>query len=107
APDMPPDLPWLIEMVPEGPTRALLRLLVSSGELGRPFVASLTAPPERLSILRAAFDATVRDPAFVAEAERLRQPVSPSTAQEALAIVEIIYAAPDDVVAAARKIVTR
>jgi len=61
-------------------------------------------PAERIAILRAAFDKTVADPDFIADARQLRLPVSPKSAKEALRTVEAIYATADDIVQAARKI---
>jgi hypothetical protein len=72
--------------------------------LGRPFIASAAAPADRIALLRAALDATVKDPEFAADAGRLRMPVAPKSAQEALGIVQDIYATPDDIVQAARRI---
>jgi hypothetical protein len=46
----------------------------------------------------------VKDPAFIADAQGLRLPISPKTGEEALKTVESIYATPDDIVDAARKI---
>jgi hypothetical protein len=64
----------------------------------------LEPPPDGSSLLRAAFDETVKDPEFLADAGRLRMPVSPKSANEALGIVRDNYATPDDIVQAARKI---
>ena len=50
------------------------------------------------------YEATMQDPQFVAEAQKLRLPISPKTGEEALKVVEEIYATPDDIVAAARKV---
>jgi hypothetical protein len=49
----------------------------------------------------------MKDSEFVAEATKLRLPISPKTGEEALKIVEDIYATPDDIVAAARKVTER
>jgi tripartite-type tricarboxylate transporter receptor subunit TctC len=77
--------------------------LLASAQVGRPFIASQAVPPERIRILRDAFNATMKDPQFVAEIEKLRLPLSPKTGEEALKIVEEIYATPDDIVQAAKK----
>jgi tripartite-type tricarboxylate transporter receptor subunit TctC len=106
APDMPPDVPYSIEIAPSERDRQVLRMLLASAQLGRPFIAAQAVPAERVRILRDAFNATMKDPQFVAEAQRLRLPVSPKTGEEALAIVEAIYATPEDVVQAARKTVS-
>ena len=73
-------------------------------QVGRPFIASSQVPAERIKILREAFAATMTDPDFVKDAEKLRLPVMPKVGDEALKIVESIYAAPQDVVDAARKL---
>ena len=77
---------------------------MASGDVGRPFITSLAAPAGRVRILRDAFNATMKDPQFIAEADKLRLPVSPQTAEDAQKVVEGIYATPDDIVQAARKI---
>jgi tripartite-type tricarboxylate transporter receptor subunit TctC len=103
-PDLPAGIPYSVEIAPSARDREIIRLLVASGQIGRPFIASAAVPAERVRILRDAFNATVRDPQFLAEAQKLRQPVSPKTGEEARRIVEDIYATPDDIVQAARKI---
>jgi hypothetical protein len=46
----------------------------------------------------------MQDPQFIAEAQKLRLPISPKTGEEALKVVEEIYATPDDIVEVARKV---
>jgi len=59
---------------------------------------------ERVELLRRAFDATMRDPDFIADARKLRMPVSPKSGADALRTVEVIYATPEEIVQAARKV---
>jgi tripartite-type tricarboxylate transporter receptor subunit TctC len=77
--------------LPEVPTARELALDAEARELivfaetplltmARPYVAPPDVPPERLAALRAAFDAAHRDPAFVAEANKLGIDISPVTA---------------------------
>jgi exodeoxyribonuclease V alpha subunit len=80
---------------------------VGAGNVLRDLIASQAVPAERVRILRDAFNATMKDSEFVAEATKLRLPISPKTGEEALKIVEDIYATPDDIVAAARKVTER
>jgi tripartite-type tricarboxylate transporter receptor subunit TctC len=103
-PDMPPDVPYAIDIAPTPHDVQIIRLLVSSGNVGRPFIASRAVPADRMKILRDGFDATVKDPDFLADAAKQRLPIAPKNAAEALKTVDDIYATPDDVVAAARKI---
>src|SRR2546430_12415936 len=53
--------------------RSIFKLLSSSSALGHAFMAPPGMPAERLALLRKAFDATIRDKAFLAEAERDRK----------------------------------
>jgi tripartite-type tricarboxylate transporter receptor subunit TctC len=103
APDMPRDIPYSVDIAPTERDRQVIKLLLASARVGRPFIASQAVPPERIRILRDAFNATMKDPQFIAEAEKLRLPISPKTGEEALKIVEDIYATPDDIVQAAKK----
>jgi tripartite-type tricarboxylate transporter receptor subunit TctC len=104
APDMPPEVPYSVDIAPSERDRQVLRMLLASAQVGRPFIASQAVPAERIRILRDGFNATMKDPQFIAELEKLRLPISPKTGEEALQVVEGIYATPDDIVAAARKV---
>jgi tripartite-type tricarboxylate transporter receptor subunit TctC len=104
-PDLPPDVPYEVDIAPSPREADIIRLLTASGQVGRPFLASAMVPPARIETLRAAFDATVKDPEFIADAAKIRMPVSPKSGREALRTVEDIYATADDIVQAARKIV--
>jgi len=104
APDMPPDVPYSVDIAPSERDRQVLRMLLAPTQVGRPFIASQAVPAERVRILRNAFNATMQDPQFIAEAQKLRLPISPKTGEEARKVVEEIYATPDDIVAAARKV---
>jgi tripartite-type tricarboxylate transporter receptor subunit TctC len=71
----------------------------------RPYVASKAVPADRVAVLRAAFNAVLKDPQLLAEAEKLRLPViGPLKGEEAAAYVADMYKASPDVIAAARKI---
>src|SRR5262245_16640412 len=104
VPDMPADVPYSVDIAPSPRDAQVLRMLLASAQLGRPFIASQQVPAERVRILRDAFAATMKDPQFIAEAQKLRLPISPKIGDEALKVVEEIYATPDDIVAAARKV---
>jgi tripartite-type tricarboxylate transporter receptor subunit TctC len=105
APDLPADVPYVADIAPTAREADVIRLLTASGRLGRPFLASAGVPAERVALLRRAFDETMKDPDFIADARKGRWPVSPQSGEEALRTVEGIYATPEDIVQAARKIV--
>ena len=104
---MPASVPFAQDIAPNERARKVIKLLTGSGEVGRPFIASAAVPADRIKILRDAFAATMKDPAFVTEARRLRLPIDPRNAKEALDTVNSIYDAPEDIVQEARKIATQ
>jgi tripartite-type tricarboxylate transporter receptor subunit TctC len=92
-----PDAPTARELAPEGRARALIEL-AEAPLLGmaRPFAAPPGVPEERAQALRSAFLAVHRDPAFLAEAEKLGVDISPVGAQEVLSRIEqMVHGAPD------------
>jgi tripartite-type tricarboxylate transporter receptor subunit TctC len=105
-PDMPKGVPYAVDIAPTKLDGDVIKFLVSSVEVGRPFIASKAVPADRIRILRDAFNATVKDPAFIADATKLRLPVIPRTGEEAEKVVGEIYGASKTVVAAARKLAT-
>ncbi len=60
-------------------------------------------PPERLAALRAAFDATMKDPEFLAMAKKLDVPVNPLGGEALAKLADEIMATPDAVVERLRK----
>ena len=83
--------------------RLALKLLTSRLEAGRPFVAPPGVPPARVAALRKAFDDTMQDPAFLAEANRLLLDVEPMKGEEVAVLVKAVLATPPDVVARVRR----
>jgi tripartite-type tricarboxylate transporter receptor subunit TctC len=84
--------------------RALLGVLSGGDEIGRPFIMSKQVPADRLAILRQAFMATVKDPAFLADMKKLGHPVQPLPGDRAEAIVAKMSGASPDVLKKARAI---
>jgi len=58
--------------------RTLAKVILASGDLGRPIVAPPGVPADRIKILRDGFDKTVADAAFLAEAEKRRLEIDPT-----------------------------
>jgi tripartite-type tricarboxylate transporter receptor subunit TctC len=81
------DVPLLVDLVQGEGNKALVRAYVNVIEIGRPLVAGPGVPADRVTALRRAFDATVKDPAFLAEAEKLQIELGPITGEELQAMV--------------------
>jgi ABC-type phosphate/phosphonate transport system substrate-binding protein len=79
--------------------RKVLDLIFSRQDMAYPFVAPPDLPPEQLKALRQAFDATMKDPEFLAEAKRQNLDVDPLAGEGVAAVVRKAYATPPDVVA--------
>jgi len=60
-------------------------------------------PAERVALLRRAFDATMKDQAFLKEAETMGFEVAPKTGEEIAALVAAAIATPKDIVAKAER----
>jgi tripartite-type tricarboxylate transporter receptor subunit TctC len=93
-----PDTPSILEVARDADQRSALKLIVSRQTMARPYVAPPGIPPERLNALRAAFDATMTDPDFLADAQRQDLEVRPVSGREADALINEIYASPPAVV---------
>ncbi|MDP4592979.1 MAG: tripartite tricarboxylate transporter substrate-binding protein, partial [Beijerinckiaceae bacterium] len=63
-----PDVPNLLSYAKTEADKQLVNLIVSGTELGRPLVAPPGVPAERIKALRAAYAATMKDAAFLADA---------------------------------------
>jgi tripartite-type tricarboxylate transporter receptor subunit TctC len=70
--------------------------------MDRPMLAPPGVPAERVKELRDAFNATMHDPAFLAEAKRRTLQLDPVSGEEMTATLQRAYSAPADVIEAAR-----
>ena len=66
--------------------------------MARPFAAPPGLPPDRVKALRDAFDATMKDPDFLAEMKKLDLEVRPQSGAKVEQLVKEVYAYPPDVV---------
>jgi tripartite-type tricarboxylate transporter receptor subunit TctC len=104
APGMPETLPYAGDLLADAKKKSIFGLLTAGALIGRPFIAPKAVPADRLAALRAAFDATMKDPEFLADADRQRLVVTPMTGPEVEREIKQLYQTPPDVVAAAKEI---
>ena len=98
-----PDTPTVLEFVRDDATRRQLELLMVSQTMDRPVLAPPGVPADRVTMLRAALDAVMRDDAFRAEIERRNLQVDPVRGEEMTRMLQRAFAAPPEVIAAARE----
>jgi tripartite-type tricarboxylate transporter receptor subunit TctC len=98
-----PEVPLATELARNAGARAALELILTQQAMGRPLAAPPQVPPARVAALRRAFEHTLKDPEFLAEAERLALEIDLVTGETLQAMVERMFASPPEVVEAARK----
>ena len=81
-------LPLLLDFAKTEQQKGVLLLLAAPNRVGRPYMAPPGIPADRLATLRKAFDDTVADPAFIAEAERLKLALNAVKGEAVLAIFQ-------------------
>jgi len=93
-----PDVPLVSDYAKDAVDRMVFHMLDYREILGRPYVAPPGVPAARLAALRQAFDDTMRDPDFVAEATRLGMTLEPTDHWGVEKIIVDAYATPKDVI---------
>jgi len=78
--------------------REIFKLIFSRQVMGRPFLAPPGIPADRLAALRKAFDDTMADKDFLAEAAQNKIEINPVSGEQIQALVKEGYQTPQDVV---------
>lgn len=77
-----PGVPRIRDLITDPKEKALWDFVALPSEFGTAYLASPKVPPERIKILRAAFDATVASPEFKEDAGKRALDISPRTGTE-------------------------
>ena len=99
-----PGVPAIIDHARTPEDRKVFEFLFAPQEMGRPFFAPPEVPAERVQALRAAFERTLKDPAYLAEAERMGIEVQVVGGEAVQRLLERIYAYPKDVIDRAKAV---
>jgi tripartite-type tricarboxylate transporter receptor subunit TctC len=99
-------VPLASDLVTNPEQLQILKLLLTSQAMARPFAAPPGIPQDRKRALIAAFDATMSDADFLAEAKKLNFEVHPVSAATIDALLADVYATPKDVIAKASKAIS-
>lgn len=95
------EVPLLLDFAKDEEQRQIVRLVLASLVVGRPFFAPPGVPLDRKMALRKAFDDTMKDPAFREEAAKLDLEIEPVTAATIDELLAELYRTPRSVVAKA------
>jgi tripartite-type tricarboxylate transporter receptor subunit TctC len=104
VPGMPASAVAARDRLTDPKKQQIFNLLTASAVVGRPYLAPKAVPADRVAALRAAFDATMKDPEFLADSERQHLVVTPMTGTEVETFIKELYRSPPDIVAAAKEI---
>ena len=99
-----PQVATALEVAHTQETRELLRLFLLKYRMARPLALPPDVPADRLKALNAAFDATMKDPAFLAEARQIGLDINPVGGAEMTRLVNEIQAAPQATVERLQKL---
>ena len=99
-----PEVPLLLELVSNDLDRKVMTFLSAETAISRALVTTADVPAERVEALRRAFDATMKDPQFLAEAEKAKMDIGAMTGEESQHIADSIVNTPPDVIARAKAI---
>ncbi len=91
-PDLP-DVPLVMDLARNDDERMAMELIFSRQVMGRPYMAPPDIPAARRDALRHAFDATLEDPEFLADAGRIDLELNPVTGAAIEALITRIYGA--------------
>lgn len=93
---MLPDVPLITELARNKEEGEILGFISKALAIGRPFGVHPDVPKDRVAALRAAFDATVVDPAFIEFAKKQGADLGPIPGVEVQQLVRDVIGAPED-----------
>jgi tripartite-type tricarboxylate transporter receptor subunit TctC len=99
------NVPPIWKYIAKEDDRKAVELVVTQQVFGRPYIAPPGTPADRVALLRAAFDATMKDKEFLADAEKSRIDINPSQGGKVQQVVEKVYAAPKAIVDLAKELI--
>jgi len=91
-------VPNVFDLARNNEERQVLEFLYAGQGIGRPFVAPPDLPPERLKMLRDAFNATMKDSEFIADVKRNKFDLEPEDGEHLTALINKIYATPKAII---------
>jgi tripartite-type tricarboxylate transporter receptor subunit TctC len=103
-----PEVPTLYELMEKYKTqdavKRLAKVLLSPGDLGRPIMSSPGTPPDRVKILRDAFTKTMKDPALIADANKRKWDLDPTSGDRLESVAKEIMVQPQEVIERVKKL---
>ena len=89
-----PDIPLSIELGRSPEEVQILRIVANATEIGKMVLTTPGVPADRVAALRRAFDATVKDPEYIAELNKQRLESIPLSGEEMQKLVAEVASVP-------------
>ena len=99
-----PDVPTAMEFARTPEEKRVLEAILNATEVGTAFFTTPGAPAERVALLRRAFDATMQDPEFRADVEKMRVSYGPINGEDLQKLVAQVSDLPGDITELVRKV---
>ena len=97
-----PDVPLIIDQPVKPEDKPLLQFMAQASTVGRPFATTPGVPAERVAALRAAFQATLKDPEFIAAAAQENMEINPMNGDKMQEIIFGLLSSPRTCATASR-----
>lgn len=94
-------VPFIEDLAKDSETLQILRVITAPQVFAMPFAVPPGTPPDRVAALRDAFEKTMKDPDFRAEAHKAGQDADPLSGDDVAKAVDAVYATPPDILAKA------
>jgi tripartite-type tricarboxylate transporter receptor subunit TctC len=95
----------VVDLAQNPEDKQTIEFLYAGQGIGRPFIAPPGLAPDRLKMLRDAFDATMKDPEFIAEANLRKLTLDPESGEQLEALIRKTYATPKPIIDRIAKLV--
>jgi tripartite-type tricarboxylate transporter receptor subunit TctC len=102
-PDLP-QVPTIVELARTPQEKQLFALFANDGEVGKAVFLPPGVPPATVAMFRRAWDAMVRDPDYIADADKLQLERDSATGEQLQALIESVMATPPAIVERARSL---
>ncbi|HWO40605.1 MAG TPA: tripartite tricarboxylate transporter substrate-binding protein [Candidatus Eisenbacteria bacterium] len=106
-----PDSPTIYELMDEFKTpplgRSLATLVLAGGEFGRPYVMPPNTPPDRVKIIRDAFEKTLKDEAVLADGAKKKLEFDPTFSDELEPLAKEVVSQPPEIVSKMKELLKK
>lgn len=96
------NVPLMTELARNDAERQIFQLMSSTVIVGRPILTNQDVPADRVAALRAAFEKAMKDPAYLAEAQKSKLEIDPIFADDLQKLIESVVKTPPDIVRLAK-----